>query len=72
MIFNPEITVARSANARNAHVESALEAGMVGLNLSGSPLLILQQDDVVSKPFRIPELVPKIKSLVEKSGAGKS
>ena len=28
--------------------------------------LITTQDDVVSKPFRIPELVPKIQQLVER------
>ncbi|KAK1817192.1 hypothetical protein LTR12_008382 [Friedmanniomyces endolithicus] len=40
-----------TANARAEQIQTALEAGM---------------DDVVSKPFRIPELVPKIEELMEK------
>ena len=45
----------RSANARSAHIDSALEAGM---------------DDVVSKPFRIPELIPKMEQLAAKYHTG--
>ncbi|KAK5171140.1 uncharacterized protein LTR77_004284 [Saxophila tyrrhenica] len=41
--------IAVTANARAEQVKTALEAGM---------------DDVVSKPFRIPELVPKIEELM--------
>ncbi|KAH9818147.1 Motif C-terminal to PAS motifs [Teratosphaeria destructans] len=41
--------IAVTANARAEQVKTALEAGM---------------DDVVSKPFRIPELVPKIGELM--------
>ncbi|RDW87629.1 hypothetical protein BP5796_03323 [Coleophoma crateriformis] len=44
--------VAVTANARLEQIESAKVAGM---------------DDVVSKPFRIPDLIPKIEELVEKS-----
>jgi DNA-binding response OmpR family regulator len=31
-----------------------------------SLLIISIQDDVISKPFRIPELIPKIEELVSK------
>jgi CheY-like chemotaxis protein len=43
--------IAVTANARQEQIQTALEAGM---------------DDVVSKPFRIPELVPKIEELMLK------
>ncbi|OTA32402.1 hypothetical protein BTJ68_08079 [Hortaea werneckii EXF-2000] len=43
--------IAVTANARAEQVQTALNAGM---------------DDVVSKPFRIPELVPKIEELMAK------
>ncbi|KAI9872808.1 MAG: hypothetical protein M1830_001172, partial [Pleopsidium flavum] len=43
--------IAVTANARLEQIDTALEAGM---------------DDVVSKPFRIPDLVPKIEGLLEK------
>ncbi|KAF2483414.1 hypothetical protein BDY17DRAFT_250480 [Neohortaea acidophila] len=43
--------IAVTANARAEQVQTALDAGM---------------DDVVSKPFRIPELVPKIEELLAK------
>lgn len=43
--------IAVTANARQEQIKTALDAGM---------------DDVVSKPFRIPELVPKIEELMEK------
>lgn len=49
--------IAVTANARLEQIESAIAAGM---------------DDVVSKPFRIPELIPKIEELVGKSGGGSS
>lgn len=41
--------IAVTANARNEQIQTALDVGM---------------DDVVSKPFRIPELVPKIEELM--------
>ena len=44
--------IAVTANARLEQIETALSAGM---------------DDVVSKPFRIPELIPKIEELVIRS-----
>lgn len=44
--------IAVTANARMEQIETAMAAGM---------------DDVVSKPFRIPELIPKIEELVTKS-----
>lgn len=43
--------IAVTANARAEQIETATDAGM---------------DDVVSKPFRIPELIPKIEQLSEK------
>ncbi|KAF7188420.1 Hybrid signal transduction histidine kinase K [Pseudocercospora fuligena] len=43
--------IAVTANARSEQIQTALDAGM---------------DDVVSKPFRIPELVPKIEELMAK------
>ncbi|KAK3723178.1 hypothetical protein LTR37_001901 [Vermiconidia calcicola] len=43
--------IAVTANARAEQVQTALDAGM---------------DDVVSKPFRIPDLVPKIEELMER------
>ncbi|GAB7353225.1 hypothetical protein MBLNU459_g3744t2 [Dothideomycetes sp. NU459] len=43
--------IAVTANARSEQVQTALDAGM---------------DDVVAKPFRIPELIPKIEELMEK------
>ncbi|KAM3425540.1 hypothetical protein BST61_g7487 [Cercospora zeina] len=43
--------IAVTANARSEQIQTALDAGM---------------DDVVSKPFRIPELVPKIEELLIK------
>ncbi|EHL03523.1 putative Autoinducer 2 sensor kinase/phosphatase luxQ [Glarea lozoyensis 74030] len=49
--------IAVTANARLEQIETAMSAGM---------------DDVVSKPFRIPELVPKIEELVAKSKSATS
>nr|POF17036.1 hybrid signal transduction histidine kinase k [Quercus suber] len=43
--------IAVTANARAEQIKTAMDAGM---------------DDVVSKPFRIPELVPKIEELMER------
>ncbi|KAL9089246.1 MAG: hypothetical protein Q9165_005814 [Trypethelium subeluteriae] len=43
--------IAVTANARSEQIQTAMTAGM---------------DDVVSKPFRIPELIPKIEELVAK------
>lgn len=42
--------IAVSANARPEQVKQAMDTGM---------------DDAISKPFRIPELVPKIDHLVD-------
>ncbi|PMD38172.1 hypothetical protein L207DRAFT_545365 [Hyaloscypha variabilis F] len=46
--------IAVTANARLEQIETAIAAGM---------------DDVVSKPFRMPELVPKIDELVARSNS---
>ncbi|KEQ79406.1 CheY-like protein, partial [Aureobasidium pullulans EXF-150] len=43
--------IAVTANARNEQIETAMSAGM---------------DDVMPKPFRIPELIPKIEELMAK------
>lgn len=43
--------LAVSANARTEQIEQALDAGM---------------DDAIAKPFRVPELWPKIKHLIVK------
>ena len=45
--------IAVTANARSGQIETALKAGM---------------DDVVSKPFRIPELIPKIQDAMAEHG----
>ena len=71
--------IAVTANARVEQIDTALEAGMVGL-----PVLLTssvesakyraKQDNVVSKPFRISELMPKIEELVaryQKDSSGK-
>ena len=47
--------IAVTANARMEQIQSALGSGM---------------DDVVSKPFRVPELTPKIEQLVARSSKG--
>ncbi|CAO1605674.1 hypothetical protein XANCAGTX0491_009180 [Xanthoria calcicola] len=49
--------IAVTANARNQQIETALASGM---------------DDVVSKPFRIPDLIPKIELLESKYSANSS
>ncbi|ESZ97348.1 M4R8, histidine kinase-group XI protein [Sclerotinia borealis F-4128] len=46
--------IAVTANARLEQIETAIATGM---------------DDVVSKPFRIPDLIPKVEALVAKSRA---
>ncbi|KAL8779693.1 MAG: hypothetical protein Q9213_006818 [Squamulea squamosa] len=59
--------IAVTANARSEQIETALASGMVrpmqpnhdGLWLADTMI----QDDVVSKPFRIPDLIPKIELL---------
>jgi CheY-like chemotaxis protein len=59
--------IAVSANVRAEQISKAIAAGMVMLL---SPAYVvnanLEQDDVVSKPFRIPQLVAKIEQLLER------
>ena len=61
--------VAATANARLEQVAVALESGMVRLSV---PVQVIQadvffiQDDVVSKPFRILELVAKLEGLTRR------
>lgn len=65
--------IAVTANARLEQIETALAAGMVSLIHLGSVLFgdliadSVKLDDVVSKPFRIPDLIPKIEELVSKA-----
>ncbi|KAL9607240.1 MAG: hypothetical protein Q9167_007828 [Letrouitia subvulpina] len=76
--------IAVTANARSEQIDTALAAGMVSflplpihfslfgpedvqLILGGS---LIFQDDVVSKPFRILDLIPKIEELDAKYGGG--
>lgn len=46
--------IAVTANARSQQIANALKAGM---------------DEVVTKPFRIPELLPRMEALVEKTAS---
>ncbi|KAG6008768.1 hypothetical protein E4U21_003966 [Claviceps maximensis] len=63
--------IAVTAYARPEQIESAKAAGIVRFN-SLSDLMIISlliqaiQDDVISKPFRVTELLPKIEELVVK------
>lgn len=61
--------IAVTANARLEQIETAIAAGMVSLLAVVKDYTDDSQDDVVSKPFRIPELIPKIEELVMKSNA---
>jgi len=59
--------IAVSANVRVEQIGKAIAAGMVML-LAPTCVVVadLEQDDVVSKPFRIPQLVAKIEQLLER------
>jgi CheY-like chemotaxis protein len=64
--------IAVTANARLEQIESAVSAGIVSCFIHAETRSIqtdFAQDDVVSKPFRIPELIPKIEELVGKRNA---
>jgi CheY-like chemotaxis protein len=62
--------IAVTANARLEQIETAKAAGMVRIVASLKESYSNEwQDDVVSKPFRIPELIPKIEELITKSNA---
>jgi CheY-like chemotaxis protein len=64
--------IAVTANARLEQIETAIAAGMVIPSLympSPCSSTNYSQDDVVSKPFRMPDLIPKIDDLVLKSNA---
>lgn len=54
-IFRRVPIIAVTANARNQQIADALKAGV---------------DEVVTKPFRIPELLPRMEALVEKRMGG--
>lgn len=64
--------IAVTANARDKQIETALRSGMVSQCLIGTRHSVLRvltgfaKDDVVSKPFRIPELIPKIEELSQR------
>lgn len=49
--------IAVTANARSEQISGAIDAGM---------------DQVVTKPFRIPELVPQMESLIAAFATGKA
>ncbi|KAL8750928.1 MAG: hypothetical protein Q9199_006759 [Rusavskia elegans] len=56
--------IAVTANARKEQIESTMEAGMVRPNgLSSKELANQAQDDVMTKPFEISQLLPKIERL---------
>lgn len=56
--------IAVTANARKEQIESTMEAGMVRPSgLSGKELANQAQDDVMTKPFEISQLLPKIERL---------
>jgi signal transduction histidine kinase/CheY-like chemotaxis protein len=59
--------IAVSANVRVEQIGKAVAAGMV-MHLAPTCVVLadLDQDDVVSKPFRIPQLVAKIEQLLER------
>jgi CheY-like chemotaxis protein len=59
--------IAVTANAREEQVMVTLEAGIVGSNALisvANGILISVQDDVMSKPFRTPELLSKVRDLM--------
>ena len=64
--------IAVTANARSEQIETALGAGLVSfmtlllLDKRGKLIRCGKQDDVVSKPFRILDLIPKVEELVAK------
>ncbi|OLN84413.1 Hybrid signal transduction histidine kinase K 1 [Colletotrichum chlorophyti] len=60
--------IAVTAYARPEQIESAKAAGIVSClpNVIFGSANIASQDDVISKPFRIPDLIPKIEELVAK------
>ncbi|KAF2404575.1 hypothetical protein EJ06DRAFT_553429 [Trichodelitschia bisporula] len=61
--------IAVTANARGEQLDMALEAGMVGyfLLFSGTEVYgFFRQDDVITKPFRMPDLMARIKGLLDK------
>ena len=58
--------IAVTANARSEQIDTAIAAGMVsshGQLRTRAVLLTESQDNVVSKPFRIPDLIPKVEQL---------
>jgi CheY-like chemotaxis protein len=60
--------IAVTANAREEQIKTTLEAGIVSFSCAPwflkSMLTFFLQDDVMSKPFRIPELLTKIRGLM--------
>lgn len=59
--------IAVTANAREEQIRTTREAGVVSpSHPSRESMSITMQDDVMSKPFRIPELLPKMRALAEK------
>ena len=60
--------IAVTANARGEQIAAAKDSGMVShAILIITYMLTHFQDDVMPKPFRIRQLVPKIELLIEKT-----
>ena len=58
--------IAVTANARQEQIDALIEAGMVSLSEPHRATRVRanrSQDDVVAKPFTIPQLIPKIEEL---------
>ena len=60
--------IAVTANARNEQIVTAMDVGMVRsrMNSTTNSRTDSFQDDVVSKPFRIVDLIPKVEELTER------
>lgn len=64
--------IAVTANARGEQIAAAKDSGMVSCRPCQEKrhcVLILSQDDVMPKPFRIRQLIPKIEALLSKTAA---
>ncbi len=66
--LHPVPIIAVTANARMEQVSTALEAGMVSFSVLYSSVCraLIEQDDVVTKPFRVPDLIEQMHNLCDK------